>query len=133
MTRLFSFEKRYPTSEYDPVSWDAIPETWKTLKGAKKAADRWAYQMKFLEAVVETRVVELIPKGTGRISVPLVEFQGKYFRAIEDKSGKYEIHYLRPGNIKGSVGSTKFERLADLLKVQAHCMGDEEQLTPIGD
>lgn len=71
MTRLFSFEKRYPTSEYDPISWDPTPVTWKTLKGAQKAADRWKYQMEFLQAVVETRVVELIPEGTGRVPVPV--------------------------------------------------------------
>ena len=71
---LFSFQWRLKGEEYAHPKIDY----WKTVIGAAKAAGRWTSDKADEGHEVETRVIELVPNGTGRKSIPLSSEAGEW-------------------------------------------------------
>ena len=63
-TRLFTFQHKTGNA----TDWTPAPKVYRTQRGALKAALRWDADT---DAPTLTRVVELIPQGSGRVVVPV--------------------------------------------------------------
>jgi hypothetical protein len=67
--RLFSFEWRMAPPHSDEAEHPRAKH-WMSLMGAVKAAAKWTQDMAAEDCAVQTRVVELMPVGSGRQAVP---------------------------------------------------------------